>query len=232
MAGTTIDIKTQTGSGFTGYQALPESAKGPGILLLQEIFGVNSHIRQVADLYAAAGYVVLAPDVFWRVQPHVELGYTPEDIEKARAIAGKLDQEQVVKDLADAIATLKSTAQCAGKVGTVGYCMGGYYAYRLATADAVDCAVGYYGGMIDKHLDQAKNLHCPIMLHFGQKDDHIPPSSVEKIREALHDKGHVEVYVYEGAGHGFNCDQRSSYDRQSAMLAFGRSMILLNKTLT
>lgn len=229
--GTKVDIKTKTGSGMTGYLALPESKRAPGILLLQEIFGVNSHIRQVADLYAAAGYVVLAPDVFWRVEPNVELGYTPEDVQKGVGLFGKCDKEQVVADLGDAIKTLRANSQCSGRIAAAGYCLGGYLSYRLATADLVDAAICYYGGSIEKELDRASNLHCPIMMHFGAKDTHIPLSSVEKIKAALNGKGHVEIFVYD-ADHGFNCDQRASYDRQSSMLAFGRSMVMLNRTLT
>ena len=128
----TLEIKTTTGSGYTGYLALPDAKKGPGILLIQEVFGVNSHIRDVANLYAAAGYVVLAPDVFWRQQPNVELGYTPEDIDKGRALAGKTDPEQVLADLLDAVKALKKVPECGSRVGTVGFCMGGLLAYRLA----------------------------------------------------------------------------------------------------
>src|SRR5476649_804461 len=117
MAGTTVDIKTQTGSGFTGYLALPEAKRAPGILLIQEIFGVNSHIKQVADLYAEAGYVVLAPDVFWRVQPHVELGYTPDDVQQGMQLMQKSDRDQIIKDLSAALVTLRARPEFAGKVG-------------------------------------------------------------------------------------------------------------------
>jgi len=231
MTGSKINIKTKTGSGYTGYLSLPKNSKGSGIILIQEIFGVNSHIREVADLYAAAGYVVLAPDLFWRAEPNVELGYKPDDMQKGMALAKQSDPKQVIEDFADAIAALKATPQFSGKVGAVGYCLGGSYAYHLATKDMVDCGIGYYGGQIAEARDEAKNLHCPLMLHFGEKDTHIPITAVEKIRSALHGKGHVEIYSYPAADHGFNCDQRASYDRQSAMLAFGRSMILLNQVL-
>jgi carboxymethylenebutenolidase len=230
MPGQTIDIKTDT-AGFTGYLALPESKKGPGLLLVQEIFGVNKHIRETADLYAEAGFVVLAPDVFWRVQPHVELNYTPDDLKQGMQLAQKNDKDLMIKDMNAAIATLKARAEYAGKVGVVGYCLGGTVAYKLATHDLVDCAVGYYGGGIEQSLDESKDFHCPLMLHFGAKDSHIPLTSVEKIRKGLEGKGHVEIFVYNEADHGFNCDQRASYERKSAMLAYGRSMVLLQKTL-
>jgi len=232
MAGTTVEIKTQTGSGFTGYLAVPDAKKAPGILLIQEIFGVNSHIREVADLYAEAGYVVLAPDVFWRVQKNVELGYTGEDIQKGIELIGKCDKEQIVSDLKDAIATLKGNAQCDGKVAAVGYCLGGFVSYKLACANLVDAAVCYYGGMIEASLAEADKIKCPVMMHFGEKDEHIPLSSVEKIQQALAGKPDVEIFVYKGADHGFNCDQRASYDRHSAMLACGRSMRMLGKALS
>jgi carboxymethylenebutenolidase len=234
MSGQTIDIKIGNGSekGFTGYLALPPSKKGPALLLVQEIFGVNHHIRQTADLYAEAGFVVLAPDVFWRIKPHMELGYKPDDINEAMQIMQKSDRDQILRDLTAALSTLRARPEAAGKVGVVGYCLGGNMAYRLATQDLVDCAVSYYGGGIDQYLDAAQNLHCPLIMHFGEKDSHITMPVVEKIKTALKDKGHVEIYVYEGADHGFNCDERASYDRKSAMLAFGRSMVLLNKTLT
>jgi carboxymethylenebutenolidase len=231
MAGKTINITTKTGKGFTGYLATPKETKAPGIILIQEIFGVNSHIKSVADLYAKAGFVVLAPDVFWRVQPGVELGYSPEDVQKGMGLIQKCDQEQILTDLGSAVETLRAQSQCSGKIGAVGYCLGGSLAYRLACHDLVDCAVGYYGGNIEKYLDEAKNLHCPIMLHFGAKDAHITQSTVDKIRTALDGKGHVEIFVYEDADHGFNCDQRKSYDRESTMLAYGRSQVILNKSL-
>ena len=232
MAGQTIDIKADSGTGFTGYLALPEAKKGPGILLVQEIFGLNSHIREVADLYAAAGFVVLAPDVFWRVEPHVQLGYTPDDVQKGMQLMQKSDRDQIIKDLTSALADLRARPEFGGKVAAVGYCLGGHMAYRLATRDLVDCAVSYYGGGIDGFLNEAQDLHCPIVMHFGEKDSHITMPVVDKIRQAVHDKGHVEIYVYKGADHGFNCEQRGSYDRNSAMLAFGRSMVLLKNTLT
>ena len=231
MQGKTIDIDPEKRKGFTGYLSLPDSGKGPGIVLIQEIFGVNSHIREVADLYAIAGFMVLAPDVFWRQEPGVQLGYGPDDMKQGMALAGKLNADQAVADLSAACDKLRSLPGFGGKLGTVGYCMGGKFAYLMATRDRVDAAVSYYGGGIDQYLDDAKNLHCPIMMHFGAKDAHIPITTVEKIEAALKPHGHVEVFVYKDADHGFNCDQRPSYHRQSAMLAFARSYAFFNQHL-
>lgn len=175
--------------------------------------------------------MVLAPDVFWRVEPGVQLDYTPDGMQKGIQLFGKCDPNQIGSDLVAATKTLRAHEQFVGKLGTVGYCLGGTFAYILATRDAVDVAICYYGGMIEKYLDGAKNLHCPIMMHFGDKDAHIPMSTVDKIRQVLEGKRHVEIYSYPRADHGFNCDQRASYDRHSAMLAYGRSMVLLKRNL-
>lgn len=226
MAGKTIAINNQ---GFGGYLVVPDAPNGSGILLIQEIFGVNSHIRDVADIWGNAGYTVLAPDVFWRVQPNVELGYDSESMQKGMGFATKLDVQQTVKDLKEAIAKLRNTPECKGQIAGMGYCMGGTYAYLLACDNAVDAAVCYYGGGIAKHLDEAKNIRCPVVMHFGAKDAHIPMSDVENIRKAVHGKSNVEIFVYD-ADHGFNCDQRGSYDRRSSLVAFGRSMVLLSSS--
>ncbi len=231
MAGEFINIKSKHGSGYSGYLSLPQSGSGPGMLVVQEIFGVNSHIREVADLYAAAGFVALAPDAFWRAQPRVELGYTPDDIQKGMALVQKCGREEIVEDMLEAADALKALRQCTGKIGVVGYCMGGFIAFKLASRNAVDVAVGYYGGGISQSLDEAKNVRCPIMLHFGEKDNHIPMDEVNKIKDALRGQADASVFIYAGADHGFNCDQRPSYNRQAAMLAFGRSMVLCNRVL-
>jgi carboxymethylenebutenolidase len=186
----------------------------------------------LADLYAAAGFVALAPDAFWRVEPGVELGYAQPDIQKGMSLAKQLDPAQSLADMQAALETLRQQPQCASKVGVVGYCFGGTVAYKLATSDKVDAAVGYYGGGIAQALDSAKNLHCPLMLHFGEKDAHITADVVDKIKAGLKDVGHVEIYVYKGADHGFNCDQRAQYNRPSAMLAYGRSYCFLKGALT
>jgi carboxymethylenebutenolidase len=137
----------------------------------------------------------------------------------------------MIADLASALKTLRARPEFSGKVGVVGYCMGGHLAYALATRDLVDCAVSYHGGRIDEFLHDAEDLHCPIMMHLGEEDSHITMPVVDKIPSATENKEHATIYVYPEADHGFNCDLRASYDRKSAMLAFGRSMVLLKQTL-
>jgi len=230
-SGNYIKIKTKDNQEFSGYLCQPPSGKGPGLLLVQEIFGVNSHIRDVAQLYAAAGFVVLAPDLFWRSEPGVQLGYTNPDFAKGLDLYNKLDMKQALSDLADALDTLRKLPGVSDKVGAIGYCLGGNIAYRLAAAGLVDAAVAYYGGGIDQALDEAKNLQCPLLMHFADLDKYIPASAVEKIRSALAAKPNVTIHTYAGVDHGFNCDQRSAYNREASTLALSRSAAFLHKYL-
>jgi carboxymethylenebutenolidase len=230
MPGEMVSIKSSDGKEFSAFLARPEKANGAGIVLIQEIFGVNSHIREVAELYAADGFTVLAPDFFWRQKPGLELGYTKEDMGTGMGFATKVNAEQAVSDLHDVVKELK-TKYGAKKLGSVGYCMGGTFSYLLACHNMVDAAVAYYGGNIGQNLDQAKGINIPVLMHFADKDQHITMDIVEKIEKAVADKPSVKVIVYHGVDHGFNCDQRATYDRTAAMLAFARSDCFFHKHL-
>jgi len=230
--GEMIQIEASAGGGkFSAYLAKPESNSGPGLLLVQEIFGVNSHIKDVADLYAKDGFIVLAPDLFWRVEPGVELGYDAEAMQKGLALVGKLDDKLLMSDLADTTKKLRSLSS-SPKIGVCGYCFGGYIAYRVAAAQLVDASVSYYGGRIGGALEHAKNIHCPMIMHFAANDNHIPLSTVIEIRDAFAKMPHVQINVYKDVDHGFNCDQRQTYNRQAAMLAYARSSTFLHKHLS
>lgn len=212
--GTTIDIATTDGHKLTGYRAEPSGAPRGGLVVIQEIFGVNSHIRAVADGFAADGYVALAPALFDRVEPGIELGYAPEDVEKGREIRAEIDYDDAVRDVGAAV-----TALAGLPVGVVGYCWGGSLAWSAATRlDGLQAAVGYYGGFVPEMSDEMPRH--PVMLHFGETDESIPLEGVEKVKAAHPD---VPVYLYP-AGHGFNCDQRGSYDEPSAKLARERTL--------
>ncbi len=152
MAGQWIDIAAADGGSFKGYLTVPASGSGPGILLLQEIFGVNSSMREVADYYAEEGYVVLAPDLFWRMEPGIELGYSEADFNKAFGYYQRFDANQSIKDAADALKVLRARKECVGKVGALGFCLGGKLAYLTAARTDVDCAVSYYGVGIEADL--------------------------------------------------------------------------------
>jgi carboxymethylenebutenolidase len=219
--------------GFAGQLALPPAGRGPGLVLWQEIFGVNEHIRAVATQYALDGFVVLAPDLFWRQAPRVELGYTGADRERALALMQGYPQAAAPADIASAVQALRGRPELAGRVGTLGYCMGGLLAYlaaATAATDGVDAAVAYYGGGIQDQLGHAAAIACPVQFHYGARDDHIPPAAVERVRAALAGKG-AEVHVYPGAQHGFNCWARAAYDAASAALAHGRSLQFLARHL-
>jgi carboxymethylenebutenolidase len=216
--------------GFAGYLALPPGGRGPGLVLWQEIFGVNEHIRAVAEQYALDGFVVLAPDTFWRQAPRVELGYTGADRDRAVALMQAYAAPEALADIGAAVQALRARPEVNGGVGTLGYCMGGRLAFLAAATTDVDAAVAYYGGGIHTQLDRAPGIRCPVQFHYAAHDDHIPLDAVEQVRVAMHGKG-AEVHVYPGAMHGFNCWARASYHAPSAALAHGRSVAFLARCL-
>jgi carboxymethylenebutenolidase len=211
--------------GFAGYLALPPAGHGPGLVLWQEIFGVNAHIQAVAEQYALDGFVVLAPDCFWRQAPRVELGYEGDDRQRAVTLMQAYAPEQALADVAAAVSTLRARPEAAGaKVGGFGYCMGGRLAYLAAATAGLDAAVAFYGGGIQTQLDRAPAIKAPMQFHYAALDDHIPPAAVASVRAAL---PAAEVHVYPGALHGFNCWARASYHAPSAALAHGRTLSFL-----
>jgi carboxymethylenebutenolidase len=231
MPGQTTAILSPDGQRFTGFLSLPEKGSGPGLVLLQEIFGVNRVMRDAADLFAAEGYVVLVPDLFWRLQPGIDLDYTPENLQKGLAYAQKFDLDRAVADIGAAVRTLQGLPACRGQVAVVGFCLGGLLAYLAAARLDVAAAVGFYGGRIDQHLGEAGKVRCPLVLHFGGKDDHIAPEAVRKIRAAFGGREDVSVYVYPDAGHGFYTPGRPSYNRVAAQMAHTRTLEVLRRVL-
>ena len=218
----TIKLTTEDGVTIDAYRAEPAGKPKGSIVVLQEIFGVNAHIRRVADGFAAEGYLAIAPALFDRAKPGVEMGYGPDDIEAGAGLVGRIAPAKTMMDVAAAV----KAAAAGGKVGVVGYCWGGSLAFAAASSlDGVAAAVGYYGGNIAKMLDQRPKV--PLILHFGDLDTHIPMSDVAAIRAALPE---VPVYTYH-AGHGFNCDARGSYDKQSAAEALDRTLAFLGQNL-
>lgn len=212
------------GPGFPGYLALPPAGSGPGLLMWPEIFGINPHIRAVAEQYALDGFVVLVPDVFWRDAPRVELGYEGTDREQALQLMRRYTEPLAHTDIAAAVQALRARPEVRGRVGSLGYCMGGRLAYLTAVTSDVDAAVAYYGGGIQNLLPLAADLRCPLQLHYAEIDDSIPMSAVQGVRQAL---PAAELHVYAGARHGFNCWARAAYHAPSAALAHGRSLSFL-----
>ena len=216
--GPTIQITALDGNIFNAYRADPQGSPKGAVVVVQEIFGVNGHIRSVVDGYAERGYVAIAPALFDRVQAGVELGYDESGIDIGRKIAFEdVTMDQVMADIeaaCDAVST-------AGKIGIVGYCWGGSICYVAAArlSDKISAASGYYGGQIMPHIEEEPK--APLMLHFGEQDAGIPLENVHAIAQRWPDIG---VHIYEEAGHGFNCDARGSYDASSAAIALERTL--------
>jgi carboxymethylenebutenolidase len=224
-------IAAPGGAFFDAYLARPPAGTDPGLVLFQEIFGVNEHIRALAEQYALDGFVVLAPDIFWRSQRRVELGYEGEQRQRGIELAGKLKGPEVGLDMVATVAALRARSEVGdAKVGAIGYCMGGRLAFLAAATAGVDCAVAYYGGGIQDQLDKAAAIQCPVLFHYAERDDHISAAAVDKVRTAMHGKA-AEIHQYPGAMHGFNCWARASYQASSAALAHGRSLQFLASKL-
>jgi carboxymethylenebutenolidase len=211
-----IEITADDDFVFDAYRASPAGEVKGAILVIQEIFGVNQHIREVCDGYGAKGYIAVAPAIFDRVEKNVQLGYEGDDMTRGIEIArGRMNPDDTMRDLQATINYLSGEA----RVGVVGYCFGGLMAWLCAcNAQSIKCAVGYYGGGIIGVVEQQPRV--PTMLHFGNLDAHIPLSDVEKIAAAHPGVG---VHVYD-ADHGFNCDHRASYNEQASVLAKSRSL--------
>ena len=217
-----ITIKASDGVEISAWRADPAGKPRGGIVVVQEIFGVNHHIRATADFFAAQGYLAIAPAIFDRVEKGVDLGYDGPGRQAGMAIMAKIDRDKMMLDVAAAI----PLAKAAGKVAVVGYCLGGSLAYFAASRlPEVDAAVGYYGGMILTAKDDTPK--APTILHFGEKDGHIPIAGVKEFAAA---HPGTPVYIYP-ADHGFNCDERESYDAPSAALARERTLEFLGKTI-
>ncbi len=226
-----IDIDNSNGNDYKGYLSLPPTGSGPGLLLIQEIWGVNEHIRAVADAYAQDGYVVLAPDVFWRLKPGVDLGYDEAGRSQAFGYMNKLDFPQAVQDLKQAVGLLRGMQETRGGVASLGYCMGGLLSYLCAAHAGVDAAVCYYGGGIPNHLELAARIDIPILFHFADKDSYLPPPAVAAVKEAFKGKKNAVIETYAGADHGFNCWGRAAYNQKASAVAHGLSLSFLGKVL-
>jgi carboxymethylenebutenolidase len=219
-----VTIKSFDGGEFDGYLAFPAGGYGPGVVVLQEIFGINKQIRSVADWYAAHGFIALAPDLFWRQQRGVELTDKGADWEKAVAFYQGLDEAKAVEDSAASIDFLRAHSACTGRTGAVGFCLGGNLAYLLSVRFKPDCAVGYYGVSIEKSLAEAGNLTTPLLLHIAGKDRFCPPAAQAQIHEALDSNPLVTIYDYQERNHAFGRPEGEHYDASAAELANLRSL--------
>ena len=229
MKGTYVTIAAKDGGSFKAYLAKPEKGSGPGIVLLQEIFGINRYIRDVADYYAEEGYVVIAPDLFWRLEPGVELDEI--QFEKAFGLYQKFNVAKAVDDIVASVTALKARPECAGKIGALGFCLGGALAYLAAAHVGVDCAVGYYGVGIEKSLDLVPKIKCPLVLHFAAADKFVPEAAREQIRAAFAGNQDVEIHVYSGVDHAFARPGGLAYNKPAALMAHSRSVALFRHVM-
>jgi carboxymethylenebutenolidase len=231
MTTSTIKITAADGGEFEAYLSVPASGKGPGLVLLQEIFGINAYMRTMADHFAEEGYTVIVPDLFWRLQPGLDLGYCEEDFQTAFGYYQKFDVDQSIKDIQDTINHVKTLPQQVGKVGTLGYCLGGKLAFITAARTNVDCAISYYGVGIDENLDEVDKITCPMVMHFAELDKFAPSTAVSAITKACASNPELEIYEYPNVDHAFATPERDSYHKPSALIAYSRSISLLRRKM-
>src|SRR6185503_16648964 len=222
-----MKIKSFDGGEFDAYVALPASGYGPGIVVLQEIFGINQYLRDVADWYAAHGFVAVVPDLFWRIQPGIELSDRGDDWKRAIELYQQIDEAKAVEDAGATLEFLRKHSTCSGRVGAVGFCLGGNLAYLLSVRFKPDCAVSYYGVSIEKSLDEAKNLNNPLLLHIGGLDKFCPPEAQAQIHAALDGNPLVTIHDYPGMDHAFARTGGEHYDAAAAELANLRTLEFL-----
>lgn len=232
MTGTNVTIAGKDGS-LGGYLASPGSGRGPGIVVIQEIFGVNQGLRDIADGLASRGFFALVPDLFWRIRPGIELS---DKIEADRQVAfdclGKFDLGAGVTDIQAALDHLRLLPGATGKAGVLGYCLGGQLAYLAAARTDSQASVGFYGIRIDEQLDEAKNIQHPLMLHIAEADDFVPPPAQAKIEQALGSNSLVTIYKYPLMGHAFARVGGMHYDKANADLANVRSQTFFRQHLS
>jgi carboxymethylenebutenolidase len=220
--GEMVQLHAKDGHTLDAYAIQPGAPTTAGLVIVQEIFGVNAHIREVAERYAEDGFVTIAPAIFDRLEPGLELGNGDADRQRAMALLTKFDMEKAVDDIAAAVEWLRGLGV---RVGVVGYCLGGTLAWLSATRLPIDAAVGYYGGRITQYLGERPK--APVMLHFGEQDQHIPQSEIDAIAKAYPE---VQIYTYP-AGHGFNRDGSAAYSASCATRARARTLEFLREHL-
>tara|TARA_B100000700_G_C15006947_1_gene839013 strand:+ start:1212 stop:1910 length:699 start_codon:yes stop_codon:yes gene_type:complete len=231
---TDISIEGSDGS-FGSYLAIPESGTGPGLLVIQEIFGVNQVMRDLCDNFAEQGYIAACPDLFWRIEPGIQLtDKTEEDWGKAFEYMNKFlpDFEKGVADLQATMSFLRSYQGSTGKVGCVGFCLGGSLAYTMACSSDSDASIGYYPVQIDDHLPYAEYIKKPAMFHIAEKDDFCPPESQTAIAQAFEKNGKITLHSYPGVDHAFARLGGGNYNQAAAELADGRTSALLKSALS
>ncbi|MGE4313638.1 MAG: dienelactone hydrolase family protein [Pseudobdellovibrionaceae bacterium] len=227
-----VKISATDGGQFSAYIALPQTQPAPAIVVIQEIFGVNKNVRDICDKYAAQGYVAIAPDLFWRLEPNVQLtDKTEEEWAKAFDLMNRFNIDKGVEDIQATTTAIRNQGSCNGVVGAIGFCLGGKLAYLTATRTDIDASVGYYGVQIDQMLDEAVNITAPLMLHIAEEDKFVDKAAQTKIIESLKGNAHVTLHSYKGVDHAFTRIGGDHYDANAAQLAHERTDMFLAKHL-
>ena len=228
---TETTVQTNGGT-FQAYVANQKKVQGPALLLIQEIFGVNRTMRELADDLSLLGYVVVCPDIFWRIQPGIQLNtYSPDEWKQAFGLFQKFDVDKGIEDLKATLAHVRKMPDVSGKVGCVGYCLGGKLAYLMMTRSNIDCGVSYYGVGIQDLLDEAKNIKKPYLMHIAAKDQFVPPEAQQKVISALKGNKLVTIHVYPEQDHAFARVGGDHYDKDAATKANERTAAFLKQNL-
>ncbi|OHB29593.1 MAG: carboxymethylenebutenolidase [Phenylobacterium sp. RIFCSPHIGHO2_01_FULL_69_31] len=229
--GERISITTPDGA-FSAYVARPAAAKAPAVVVIQEIFGVNQVMRDITDGLAAQGYLAVCPDLFWRIEPDIDITDQSEaEWKRAFELFNAFDVDQGVKDIQATIKTIRADAGCDGKVGAVGFCLGGQLAFLTATRTDVDAAVSYYGVGLESRVAEAEKLTRPLLLHIAEEDQFVPKEAQAVILQALKDHPQIEIHTYPGRDHAFARVGGEHYDEADAKLAGGRTLQFFQRTI-
>ena len=231
MTAEPVRIRARDGEDFEAWLAAPPSARGPGLIVLAEIYNANHWARSVATRFAAEGYVAIVPDLYWRQEPGAYLSYTPEGQQRGRAMAAAMDLSLFVDDLRACADWLKQRPDCSGRIGTVGFCLGGKLVWLGMSHRAVDAGVAFYAVQLADHLEAAKTIDGPLMMHFGSLDHRVPPDLYKRICGCLAGKPNACTFWYEGADHGFDRDGYPPYHPEAAALARRRTLDFLSQHL-
>jgi len=227
-----VTIPAWDGNRFSAYLAIPDSGSGPGLIVIQEIFGVNEVMRQTADSYAEAGYIAVVPDLFWRQKPGIQLsGKDQDEWNQAFQLYQGFNEDLGTDDLIATLDWLKQHPQCTEKVGSVGFCLGGKLAYLMAARSQSDCNVGYYGVGIEKNLPEAVNIQRPLLLHIAENDQFVPTAAWSSVEAELSKHSWVTVHTYPGVNHGFARMGGTDYSPEAAEQANKRTMAFLTQYL-
>ena len=226
-----LEIDTDEGTFEIFFAPSPAASPQPALIICSEAFGVNAHMRDVAQRFARQGYNVFVPELFWRIGRKIELPYNDAGLKRAGEIAEIFDKAKGIDDIGRLVEAVRKRADCTGKIGVLGFCVGGATAYLAAVRLRLDACVSYYGKGIEDYLGEADNLRCPAALHYGGADRFIPPAVIAKVRDAFSKHANVGVYDYPGVDHGFNSEDRRAYNPEAAELAMERTLAVLERGL-